>query len=340
MSRLSIVDLDAFDDDQVDTWHAVYLAAELALPAGVGSPWMLEEVRAQVQDDGGNAWRRGFCGLADGIVVAAGWLQLPLRDNLEVAHLQVHVHPDHQRRGHGAALLAHLEHVAGARGRTVLLGEGSWTHGAGADGSGEPAAEFARAQGYALALGDVKRQLDLPLDRLLLDSLATEAASRHAGFELRSWEGPVPEELVDGWARLASTINVEAPQGDLSIEAESADVAAVRANEALLARQGRKKYNTVALDATGEVVAYTDLATTVHEPGRSYQWGTLVRRDVRGHRLGLAVKVANLRSLQELRPDIRQVTTYNAESNAHMIGVNERLGFVPVARLGEFQKRT
>lgn len=58
-----------------------------------------------------------------------------------------------------------------------------------------------------------------------------------------------------------------------------------------------------------------------------------------GRRLGLAVKVANLRLLQHERADIRVVTTYNAEVNTHMVGVNERVGFVPVARLGEFQKR-
>ena len=86
------------------------------------------------------------------------------------------------------------------------------------------------------------------------------------------------------------------------------------------------------------MVAYSDLATTVHEPGKAYQWGTLVRQDARGHRLGLAVKVANLRLLQRERPDVRELITYNAEVNSHMIGVNERLGFVPVARLGEFQK--
>jgi RimJ/RimL family protein N-acetyltransferase len=113
----------------------------------------------------------------------------------------------------------------------------------------------------------------------------------------------------------------------------------VREDEAVLARQGRRKYNTVALDATGDLVAFTDIATTAHEPGRSYQWGTLVRRDARGHRLGLAVKVANLRLLQSERPDIVRLTTYNAEVNAPMIAVNERLGFAPVARLGEFQKR-
>ena len=87
-------------------------------------------------------------------------------------------------------------------------------------------------------------------------------------------------------------------------------------------------------------MAYTDLATTVARTRTAYQWGTLVRGDAPGHRLGIAVKVANLRLLQRERPDVRTLITYNAEVNAHMVGVNDRLGFVPVARLGEFQRRT
>ena len=63
-----------------------------------------------------------------------------------------------------------------------------------------------------------------------------------------------------------------------------------------------------------------------------------MRRAHRGHRLGVAVKVATLRLLQERRPDVTEVLTYNAEVNDHMIAVNELLGFEPVARLGEFQK--
>jgi RimJ/RimL family protein N-acetyltransferase len=148
----------------------------------------------------------------------------------------------------------------------------------------------------------------------------------------------VPDELAEGWVRLTSTLGTEAPTGEMHREAETADVIVLREAEANQAKQGRTKYNTVALDPAGEVVAYTDVATTIHEPGKAYQWGTLVRQDARGHRLGLAVKVANLRLLQAQRPDIVLLTTYNAEVNAHMVAVNERLGFAPVARLGEFQR--
>ena len=88
------------------------------------------------------------------------------------------------------------------------------------------------------------------------------------------------------------------------------------------------------------MVAYTDLAVTVHEPGRAYQWGTLVRPEHRGHRLGLAVKVANLRLLQRERPrDHGRWSPTTPTVNAPMIAVNELLGFEPSARLGELQKR-
>ncbi len=53
--------------------------------------------------------------------------------------------------------------------------------------------------------------------------------------------------------------------------------------------------------------------------------------DHRGHRLGAAVKVANLRALQRERPDVTVVQTENAETNAFMVSINERLGFEVVA---------
>jgi RimJ/RimL family protein N-acetyltransferase len=185
----------------------------------------------------------------------------------------------------------------------------------------------------------VQRELVLPVDDGLLGGLAEDAAGSHAAYTLRSWSGPVPDDLLQGWAEITSTLATEAPTGELELEPEAVSTDAVREREVTIERQGRTKYNTVALSGTGEVVAYTDLATTVHEPGRAYQWGTLVHRAHRGHRLGVAVKVANLRLLQRERPDITRLTTYNAEVNRHMIEVNEAIGFRPVARLGDFQKK-
>ena len=97
-------------------------------------------------------------------------------------------------------------------------------------------------------------------------------------------------------------------------------------------------YASVALDREGWAAAYSNLVIS-EKSDRAFQWGTLVRQADRGHRLGLAVKVANLRQLQRERPDATAVITWNADVNAHMVAVNERLGFRAVERSGELQKK-
>ena len=197
----------------------------------------------------------------------------------------------------------------------------------------------AAAHGYAMALVEIQRRLDLPVAEETLDRLAASAAEKHAGYTLRSWSGPVPEELLQGWAEVTSALMTEAPTGEIDREPEVPDPAVVREAEALAFKQGRELYATAALDADGTVVAYTNFGVNTEGSPRAYQWGTLVRGEHRGHRLGMAVKVANLRQLQAARPDLGQVVTWNAEVNAHMIGVNEEMGFVPVERSGEVQKK-
>ena len=112
-------------------------------------------------------------------------------------------------------------------------------------------------------------------------------------------------------------------------------------HEAIVAKQGRTKFTTVALDADGTVAAFTDLMAPSHQPTHVYQWGTLASRAHRGHRLGLAVKIANLRALQATGLyDGRRLVTWNAEVNEHMIAVNELMGFRATARGGQLQKKT
>ncbi len=57
----------------------------------------------------------------------------------------------------------------------------------------------------------------------------------------------------------------------------------------------------------------------------------------RGHRLGLLLKVANLRFLQQHEPAVTKVYTWNADSNAPMLQVNVAMGFRPVRQWGEWE---
>ena len=340
MSGLEIVPVDPHDPAGFEAYYATYAAAATAGPAReYATIWQLGEAQVALANPDERRFRIAWSGRVDGAVAAAGWLEGSTVDNTDLATVRVGCHPDHRGRGYAAAMLAHVEDQARARGRSRLLAEVDWPYSAGADGGGSGDLAWARRQGYEVGLVDVQRRLTLPVAEEILDELAAEAAAHHEGYELRSFGGPVPDELAEAWERLDATLMTEAPMGEIEREVEVADVAALRAREAVVAAQGRQKVNTAALAPGGDLVALTDIAVTVHESERAYQWGTLVRPDHRGHRLGLAVKVANLRLLQQSHPQITTVVTYNADVNAPMVGINERLGFRPVAYLGELQKR-
>lgn len=335
---IDISRIDPFDTESVDAWWAAYASAERA-DRGAHTPvWTREESRTELQQDSAVVERRAYL-LRDGdAVVGSASLALPLKDNTHVAHLAVSVPPPHRRRGIGSAALAFLEAEATASARTTAQGTTSWPYDLGSDGTGAPGREFARRRGYALALGDVQNRLELPVDPAVLDSLSADIAAAIRGYTIRSWVGPVPDDLIDGWTLLDASIDTEAPSGDLDIAPMKPDTESIREQEELLIRQNRTSFGTIALTAQGEAAAYTQLVVS-GDDGNAYQWGTLVRGADRGHRLGTAVKLANLRMLQHEAPQTRAVYTYNAESNAHMLAVNTLLGFRPSERMGELQKR-
>ena len=70
-----------------------------------------------------------------------------------------------------------------------------------------------------------------------------------------------------------------------------------------------------------------------------HQHDTSVVRAHRGHRLGLLLKADMMRWLAEVEPQLQTIDTLNAESNDHMIGVNERLGYRVMGRGLQFLRR-
>ena len=223
------------------------------------------------------------------------------------AWVDVLVAPDARRRGIGRALLAAVR--AGAPDR-VLLGEHATADGA----------AFARAVG---AVGDARRVrsvLDLP------NAPLPPAAPPH-GYQLHSWVGAAPDDLVESYARARNAIN-DAPLAD-GEEPDTWDVARVRDNEATLARRSRQSRVTVALDAAGDVVAFTDLRVSPPPTRYALTDDTAVVPAHRQRGLARAVKTESLALLRAERPDIGCVATTNAEDNTAMLALNGQLGFRP-----------
>jgi len=87
------------------------------------------------------------------------------------------------------------------------------------------------------------------------------------------------------------------------------------------------------------VVALTELVNTHHLPEVGWQSGTLVLPAHRGHRLGLAIKVANQRRFEAAFPGVRLIHSWNGEENGPMVAINDTIGFRPVEYAAEMQRR-
>jgi len=89
---------------------------------------------------------------------------------------------------------------------------------------------------------------------------------------------------------------------------------------------------------TGQLAAYSVLQVSDGKPWLANQDDTLVASHHRGHRLGMLVKILNIRRLLRSYPGVERIVTFNAAENDHMLSINVALGFRPAGYDGEWQK--
>ncbi|MGH8793989.1 MAG: GNAT family N-acetyltransferase [Stackebrandtia sp.] len=275
----------------------------------------------------------------DGRIVGCLILELPTVENLHFCHARLDVHPDFRRRGVGSALMEEALRLARERDRRTMSCStiGSWE-----DGPKRPDAgrQFLEAMGFTLALTEVSRRADVTaLDSEVERRLYDEALAKSQDYETIAWAGRTPEELYEATARLNSTFLAEAPLGELELEPERIDVARARAGDDHIVASGFFMCGVVARPkGSTEVVANTVIGVATEPGDFAGQWITIVSPPHRGHKLGLRVKLENHRQLRRERPEVRHVDTGNADVNAHMIAINELLGFEIVDSLHEYQR--
>jgi GNAT superfamily N-acetyltransferase len=185
------------------------------------------------------------------------------------------VPPDLRGRGYGSAMLDHVVDVARGHGRARMVASVHTPYDGPADGTGHPDRDWAARRGFELDISNVVRVLQLP----------------------------VPDDILEEFGRLVGALMVEARSGQVDGEHEVMDLERIRSDEAVFEASGRVKYTTVAGARDGRLAAYSELVVPRHDPRHVYQWGTLVRPTHRGHRLGRATKVHNLRWAQQEAPD-------------------------------------
>ena len=330
---MDIRTLDPADDAQLRRFHEITWRAEKEDGRPWNPMWTFEEMASLFREPTSDRRVAGVAAYDDDRMVGAGWLNLSQLDNLDTAWCFVAVEPELRGRGTGAVVLEGLVEVARLDGRTQLLSNAGVPF---EERDCSPVIAWAERNGFSVANVEIQRNLELPVDASLLESIAAEVAENQGDYEIRTYVGRLPDELLESWCALDNTFVLEAPMGDVELEVGATTPEQLHERFAIGEKVGRTTYSSVAV-RDGQVVAFSDIGVP-READEAHQWGTLVHPDHRGHRLGVAVKVANLRALSEHQPDVPRVVTTNAETNAWMVAINDRLGFRPVAMVPSFKR--
>lgn len=267
---------------------------------------------------------------ADGSLAGMAEVELPPWDNPHLAAVDLRVHPAHRDTDLGSALLDAATGIAVERDRRVVICD-AWAD--------TPMEALLVQHGYRVAMRASQRRL-LPADAdwPRLDALAADAERRSADYAIVEVPLPTSDDALDAVIGLHTLMN-DAPVGDLALEDDQWSPARVRGYEAAMASRGFRVHRLVAQRRADD--AFGGFTVVVVENGRpslGFQEDTAVGPGHRGNRLGLRLKIAMLRLLAEREPQLRQIDTWNADSNTHMIAVNEAIGCFVVGRGVELQR--
>jgi GNAT superfamily N-acetyltransferase len=200
---------------------------------------------------------------------------------------------------------------------------------------------FAPMVGFEPMLSGNIRHLTVPMrDTRMAELRAEVTRARDADdYRVLTFEAPWPADYLDDQCALFQCMSTDEPHGDDGHEEEIWDAERVGENDDLRAARGARYLIAVAQHvASGRLVACTELCIGAESPGQAFQMLTVVEPEHRGHRLGLAMKLANLDLLARSASDVRVVVTGNASVNAPMIAVNDMMGF-EIASEGNFWQK-
>lgn len=269
--------------------------------------------------------RTAFRAWADGALVGNVEVAIDQEhdDNPDVLDCQVVVHRDHRRRGVARLLLRHVVDFARVHGRSRLVGR-SYSRVPAGESFAEAVGAVRKAEAHSNHLPTAE------VDRDLLRAWVDEGPRRAPGYELVSWDGPIPDAHLDAFLELLLVMN-EAPRDDLDMNDFTVTAKQWREAEARGAAVGEERWFLVARRSTdGVLAALHDLTWVPRFPNVMWIGSTGVRPEHRGQALGKWLKASmTLRVLDE-KPDVADIRTGNADSNDAMLGINRAMGYRPL----------
>lgn len=330
---IELREVDTADETQLRAWWECGHETSLERPYDFWPPWELSREALPRHNPEQQVTLLSAYG-GSGAVVGSALVQMPQADNPRLVYADVFVPPALRRSGTGSALLAEVERRTREAGRSVIVVEAFAPPGGKSDGT-----RFGLARGYDVASTEQQKVLDLADSEPRWPALQAWCEEKRGGYRVVEWRDAAPDELMADYSTLLTGFLDQIPLGDLDLEGSEWTPEHIRRDEARTRDLGRHDFHAAALSPDGTLCGVTDLRLPPADPRFAYVGITSVLEAHRGHRLGLAMKLAAQRSLRAEFPACELLVTDNAGVNAPMNAVNDRLGYRVIEDLHELQKR-
>lgn len=176
--------------------------------------------------------------------------------------------------------------------------------------------------------------MDLPVAQ---EHVAALAETGHDGYEIVTWLNHCPDDLLDAYVEMRNRMNADVPMGELDHRPATLGSDRIRLAEERLSRSYDSVMAAARRTSDGTFGGYS-LTFVPHGTDEALQDDTLVMPGHRGHRLGLALKLATLEIVQRDHADRSSLHTWTAPDNHAMYRTNERFGYRAVEAMHEMQR--
>jgi GNAT superfamily N-acetyltransferase len=238
------------------------------------------------------------------------------------------VHRDHRRQGIGASWLPIVLELMNRHGCTVLSTYAE-------EDSGHA---FLKWFGAEAKLVETENRLKLSdVDWAMVRRWIDDGPKRSPRTRLEIYDGGIPEPMWDDYApQMSSMLNTvpfdELDHGETVVTPETLPEWYERGRIG-----GERLHAILTREPDGVISGMTDCSWAPHRPALIHQQFTGVRPDARGRGLGKWIKAAMLEHIREVHPEAQWISTDNANSNAPMLAINQKLGFKPYRTGTEYQ---
>ena len=236
--------------------------------------------------------------------------------NKHICNMNIRIHHDYWRQGIGTEILKQI--TAEAVKRKISIMEMS--------ADSENGRAFLKNFGAESTIEYAENRLNMQeVDWELMQKWVDDGPVRAKDVTIKSFT-EIPEEIIEEFAEMYNEALNMQPLGETETRA-NLDRKILRKRENRHKEIGIRSYTSISKEKDGRISGLTEILYDSREQHIVHQELTGVRPEFRGRGLGKWLKAQMAFYIKETYPEVELIQTGNAESNAPMMSINERMGF-------------